>query len=150
MRLRKTRDCTVPIDATTPRRCRIRVCVYNRFSRTGRVPLPRRIPRTFAFAVRRSPRCVADDAPVSTNRLIELICKSLGKRPKIMHLSSRLIRGFARIGDVLHLPLNSLRLQKLTEDYVVSNRKLKEALGMDAMPYTTEDELLLTLESFKN
>jgi len=93
---------------------------------------------------------VADDAPVSTNRLIELICKSLGKRPKIMHLSSRLIRGFARIGDVLHLPLNSLRLQKLTEDYVVSNRKLKEALGMDAMPYTTEDELLLTLESFKN
>lgn len=93
---------------------------------------------------------VADDVPVSTNRLIELICQSLGKRPKIMHLSPKLIKSFARIGDVLHLPLNSLRLQKLTEDYVVSNRKLKDALGMDAMPYTTEEELLLTLESFKN
>ncbi|MDD2497819.1 MAG: NAD-dependent epimerase/dehydratase family protein [Desulfitobacteriaceae bacterium] len=93
---------------------------------------------------------VADDVPVSTNRLIELICQSLGKRPKIMHLSPRLIRGFARIGDMLHLPLNSLRLQKLTEDYVVSNRKLKDALGIDALPYTTEDELLLTLESFKD
>ncbi|MDD4257979.1 MAG: NAD-dependent epimerase/dehydratase family protein [Bacteroidales bacterium] len=93
---------------------------------------------------------VADDAPVSTNRLIELICKSLGKKVRIWHLSPWLIRGCARIGDVLHLPLNSLRLQKLTEDYVVSNRKLKEALGMDVMPYPTEEELLLTLESFKN
>lgn len=93
---------------------------------------------------------VADDAPVSTNRLIELICKSLGKRPRIWHLSQGLMRGLARIGDVLHLPLNSLRLQKLTDNYVVSNRKLKEALGMDALPYTTEEELLLTLESFKN
>lgn len=93
---------------------------------------------------------VADDAPISTNRLIELICKSLGKRPKIMHLSPQLIKGVTRIGDVLHLPLNSLRLQKLTEDYVVSNRKLKDALGMDTLPYTTEEELLLTLESFKN
>jgi len=93
---------------------------------------------------------VADDAPVSTNMLIELICKSLGKRPKIMHLSPQLIKGVARIGDVLHLPLNSLRLQKLTENYVVSNQKLKDALGMDALPYTTEEELLLTLESFKN
>jgi len=93
---------------------------------------------------------VADDAPVSTNRLIELICQSLGKRPKIIHLSPKLIKSFTRIGDVLHLPLNSLRLQKLTENYVVSNRKLKDALGMNAMPYTTEEELLLTLESFKN
>ncbi|MDD3944860.1 MAG: NAD-dependent epimerase/dehydratase family protein [Bacteroidales bacterium] len=93
---------------------------------------------------------VADDAPVSTNRLIELICQSLGKRPKIMHICSKLIKSFTRIGDVLHLPLNSLRLQKLTEDYVVSNRKLKDALGMNAMPFTTEEELLLTLESFKN
>ncbi|MDD3945936.1 MAG: NAD-dependent epimerase/dehydratase family protein [Bacteroidales bacterium] len=93
---------------------------------------------------------VADDAPVSTNRLIELICKSLGKRTRILHFSPGLIRAFTRIGDVLHLPLNSLRLQKLTEDYVVSNRKLKDALGMDAMPYTTEEELLLILESFKN
>lgn len=67
-----------------------------------------------------------------------------------MHLSPQLIKGVARIGDVLHLPLNSLRLQKLTENYVVSNQKLRDALGMDALPYTTEDELLLTLESFKN
>jgi nucleoside-diphosphate-sugar epimerase len=93
---------------------------------------------------------VADDEPVSTNRLIELICESLGKRPKIWHLSAGLIKWFARVGDVLRLPLNSLRLQKLTENYVVSNRKLKEALNMEALPYHTEEELLQTLESFKN
>ncbi len=93
---------------------------------------------------------VADDEPVSTNRLIELICESLGKKPKIWHLSAGLIKWFARVGDVLRLPLNSLRLQKLTENYVVSNRKLKEALNMEALPYHTEEELLQTLESFKN
>ncbi|MCK9482201.1 MAG: NAD-dependent epimerase/dehydratase family protein [Bacteroidia bacterium] len=93
---------------------------------------------------------VADDEPVSTNRLIELICESLGKRPKIWHLSAGLIKWFARVGDVLRLPLNSLRLQKLTENYVVSNRKLKEALNLEALPYHTEEELLQTLESFKN
>lgn len=93
---------------------------------------------------------VADDEPVSTNRLIGLICQSLGKRPKIWHLNAGLIKGFARLGDVLRLPLNSLRLQKLTENYVVSNRKLMEALNMEALPYHTEEELLQTLESFKN
>jgi nucleoside-diphosphate-sugar epimerase len=93
---------------------------------------------------------VADDEPVSTNRLIELICKSLGKRPKIWHMHAGLIKWFARVGGVLHLPLNPLRLQKLTENYVVSNRKLKEALNLEALPYHTEEELLQTLESFKN
>jgi len=93
---------------------------------------------------------VADDEPVSTNRLIELICESLGKRPKIWHLSAGLIKWFARVGDVLRLPLNSLRLQKLTENYVVSNRRLMEALNLEALPYHTEEELLQTLESFKN
>lgn len=93
---------------------------------------------------------VADDTPVSTNRLIELICKSLGKKPRILHFSQKLIRSIAQIGDILHLPINSIRLQKLTENYVVSNRKLKDALGLKELPYTTEDELIHTLESFKN
>jgi len=72
---------------------------------------------------------VADDEPLSTNQLIEQIAASLGKKPRIWKLPRGLMRGVARVGDFLHLPLNSERLKKLTESYVVSNAKLRKALG---------------------
>ena len=54
----------------------------------------------------------------------------------------------AKIGDVLHLPLNSLRMQKLTENYVVSNAKIKVALGIKEMPVRAKDGLRETIKSF--
>ena len=59
-----------------------------------------------------------------------------------------LFRSVAKIGDVLHLPLNSLRMQKLTENYVVSNAKIKAALGMKEMPVRAKDGLKETIRSF--
>lgn len=52
------------------------------------------------------------------------------------------------IGDVLHLPLNSLRMQKLTENYVVSNAKIKDSLGIKEMPVRAKDGLRETIKSF--
>ena len=40
----------------------------------------------------------------------------------------------AKLGGWLHLPLNPLRMQKLTENYVVCNGKIKRALGVERMP----------------
>jgi nucleoside-diphosphate-sugar epimerase len=74
---------------------------------------------------------VADDEPLSTNQLIEQIAVSLGRKPRIWKLPCGLMRGIARVGDLLHLPLNSERLKKLTESYVVSNKKLLKALGWE-------------------
>jgi hypothetical protein len=54
----------------------------------------------------------------------------------------------AKIGDLLHLPLNSERLKKLTESYVVSNQKIKTALGIVNMPIESEKGLLKTFNSF--
>jgi len=54
----------------------------------------------------------------------------------------------AKVGDILHLPLNSERLKKLTESYVVSNAKVKDALGWDAMPVGAKAGMLKTLKSF--
>ena len=42
-------------------------------------------------------------------------------------------------GGVLHLPLNKDRLRKLTENYVVSNKKIKRALGIDRMPVSAKE-----------
>ena len=92
---------------------------------------------------------MGDDEALSTNELIEEICKSLGKKAHIWRLSKGLMTGIARVGGILHLPLNPDRLQKLTENYVSSNAKIKKALGIDRMPVDARTGLQTTLESFK-
>lgn len=91
---------------------------------------------------------VGDDETVSTNELIKVICSSLGKKARIWHVPPRIMNGIARIGGWLHLPLNPLRMQKLTENYVSSNTKIKNALGIEQMPVRAIDGLKETLSSF--
>ena len=91
---------------------------------------------------------MGDDEALSTNELIEVICSALGKKAHIWNIPCGLTNGVAKIGDVLHLPLNSLRMQKLTENYVVSNAKIKAALGMKEMPVRAKDGLRETIRSF--
>lgn len=92
---------------------------------------------------------MGDDEALSTNELIEEICKSLGKKAHIWKLPKCLMNGFAKLGGILHLPLDSERLRKLTENYVSSNEKIKKALGVDKMPIDAKEGLKVTLESFK-
>lgn len=92
---------------------------------------------------------MGDDEALSTNELIEEICKSLGKKAHIWKLPKGMMTGFAKIGGWLHLPLNPDRLQKLTENYVSSNGKIKKALGVEKMPVDARTGLQATLKSFK-
>lgn len=91
---------------------------------------------------------MADDEALSTNELIKVMCKGMGKKPIIWKLNRSFMIGCAKIGTLLHLPLNSERLQKLTENYVVSNQKIKKALGIKKMPVSAEDGLTKTIKSF--
>lgn len=91
---------------------------------------------------------VSDDVPLSTNQLIQLLGTSLNKKSNIWNISSSLVKGVAKLGDYLHFPLNSERLQKLTENYVVSNRKIVTAMGKP-LPIQSEEGLLKTFQSFK-
>lgn len=92
---------------------------------------------------------MADDEPLSTNELIEIICKTMGRRTQIWFLPQKLMHGLARMGGKLHLPLNLERLRKLTESYVVSNAKIKEAIGIEQMPITAKEGLRRTIKSFQ-
>lgn len=92
---------------------------------------------------------IADDEPLATNRLIELISESRKGKAHIWNINPKIISACAKLGDVLHLPLNSERLKKLTESYVVSNNKIKEALRIEELPMTAEDGMKKTLASFK-
>ena len=93
---------------------------------------------------------MGDDEALSTNELIEEICKSLDKKAHIWQLPKGLMNGVAKVGGWLHLPLNPERLRKLTENYVSSNAKIKSALGIDKMPVDAREGLKVTLDSFKN
>ena len=92
---------------------------------------------------------MGDDEALSTNELIGEICKSLGKKAHIWRLPKGLMTSIAKVGGWLHLPLNPDRLQKLTENYVSSNKKIKSALGIDKMPVDAREGLQRTLESFR-
>jgi nucleoside-diphosphate-sugar epimerase len=90
---------------------------------------------------------VSDDGPLSTNELINLIAESQNRNPRIWKLSKGFIEWIAKMGDKLHLPLTTERLQKLTESYVVSNEKIKKALGKP-LPVSSKEGLLKTFKSF--
>ena len=92
---------------------------------------------------------IADDEPLSTNELIKLIGQSQDRKIKLWNISKGLIELLSEIGDKLHLPLNSERLQKLTSSYVVSNSKIKAVIGKP-FPISTRDGFLKTFRSFNS
>ncbi len=92
---------------------------------------------------------VADDEALSTNEVISLIAKSQNRKPKIWILPKYLMKSLAKLGDILALPITTERLQKLTESYVVSNKKIKLAIGKK-LQISAKDGLLKTFNSFNN
>ena len=90
---------------------------------------------------------IADDEPISTIELINLISESLGKKVYIWKIPQFLIIVITKLGDLLRLPLNTERLMKLTENYVVSNEKIRIVLKKE-LPLTSKAGLIKTLNSF--
>ncbi len=92
---------------------------------------------------------IADDDSLSTNEVISILAKSHNRTPIIWKLPKKVINLIAKVGDVLNLPLNSERLTKLTESYVVNNNKIKSAIGKP-LPISAKDGLVKTFQSFKS
>lgn len=93
---------------------------------------------------------LADDIPLSTNELIITMNTALDRKARFLPIPKGFIQTIARCGDVINFPLNSERVKKLTESYVVSNQKIKKALGITNLPLTAEEGLIKTIKSFKN
>ena len=53
----------------------------------------------------------------------------------------------AKIGDYLPLPINSERVQKLVENYEVSNHKIKKAMKKE-LPLSSKKGIEKTIASF--
>ena len=90
---------------------------------------------------------IADDYALSTTEVITLIGRTTNIKTRIYSIPRVLVKIVAKIGDLTYLPLNSERLQKLTESYVVDNSKIKKALNKP-LPVSSKDGLIQTFESF--
>jgi len=55
----------------------------------------------------------------------------------------------AILGNVFQLPINTDRLNKLTESYIVSNNKIKKAINKPLL-VSTKDGLMKNFNSFYN
>ena len=93
---------------------------------------------------------MGDDEALSTNELIALMCEAIGREPRIWKMNRKMMESCAGLGTLLHLPLNTERLRKLTENYVVSNEKIKAALGIEKMPVCAAEGIMKTIRSFSD
>lgn len=89
---------------------------------------------------------IADDNPISTNNIIKIISHVLNTRVRFVNLPRFVIIFISLIGNHLKLPLNSERLKKLTENYIISNKKIKTAIKKE-LPYSVEEGLYKTFQS---
>jgi nucleoside-diphosphate-sugar epimerase len=92
---------------------------------------------------------VSDNDSLSTNNVVSILANSLSKKPRLWAIPVSFIKFLARVGDQIKLPLNTERLTKLTESYVVSNEKIKKAI-QNELPLNTKEGLLITANSFKS
>jgi nucleoside-diphosphate-sugar epimerase len=90
---------------------------------------------------------ISDDEPFSTNDLIRLIAESQAKTPFILNTPKSLVNFLSKLGNILGLPLNTVRLNKLIETYIVSNNKIVQAINKP-LPVSSKEGLIKTLNSF--
>ena len=90
---------------------------------------------------------IADDVSLSTIDLVQIMSEVLNKPIRILKLPILFVRFTAKVGDFLSIPINSERLLKLTENYEVSNLKIKKAI-QKKIPLSSAEGIKKTITSF--
>jgi nucleoside-diphosphate-sugar epimerase len=89
---------------------------------------------------------ICDDEPLSTNEVINIISNSLNTNTLILKIPKFLIKSLSKLGDFIKLPLNTERLLKLTNNFIVSNDKIKNAIKKP-LPISSRNGLINTFNS---
>jgi len=84
---------------------------------------------------------VTDDGFLTMREITTLMGSVLHKKVRIWNWNKSVICFIARIGTLLHLYFNVHLLRRLSANFVVSNEKIKKALGIEKMPHSMEDGL---------
>jgi nucleoside-diphosphate-sugar epimerase len=91
---------------------------------------------------------LADSEPLSTNEVVAMIASSQNRKLNKINLPIKLIKLLGRCGDILNLPFNSLKIEKLTQNFVVSNYEILKQINSN-LPLTAKEGLAKTLYDFK-
>ena len=91
---------------------------------------------------------ISDNDSLSSAELIKIIKGVLDKGVLEIAVPQFLIKGLAKVGDILPLPLNTKRLKKMTSTLLLSNNKINTVLGINKLPLTAEQGLEKTIKSF--
>ena len=89
------------------------------------------------------------DEAHSLHNVISNLAKSQYTKPKICTVPKGLVKSLTKLKKILWLPLTTERPHKPTESYMVSNQKIKSAIGK-VLPVTAKDGLIKTFKSFNN
>lgn len=90
---------------------------------------------------------IADDEVISTKEVVEIMYKTLNRNTRIINIPRKLVEVIARLGDAYPISLNTERLSKLTQNFIVSNNKLLRALDTE-LPVKTRDGLKETFQHY--
>ena len=90
---------------------------------------------------------VADDEALSTNEIIRMIAEQHGRKAYILKIPNYIVKILSKLGDLFKLSFNTERLNKLTQNYVVSNKKIKLVINKP-LPVTATVGLMKTINSF--
>jgi nucleoside-diphosphate-sugar epimerase len=93
---------------------------------------------------------ISDDETISTNSLVKMIGELIERPAKIFNIPKSVVNVLAQIGDIIQLPINTERVDKLTENYRVSNAKIKKVLAIENLPISIKQGLKKTIISFNN
>jgi len=93
---------------------------------------------------------LADDGYFSTVDLYNIMGDVLNKKLNILNLPKWIINSIGKVGDIIpFLLIDSMKIAKLTENYRVSNKKIKDTLGIENLPLSARKGLIKTIQSFK-
>ena len=68
---------------------------------------------------------------------VVLIGRTLNKKVSIFKFPTKLVLFITKLGDILPLPSNADRLEKITENDVVFNDKIKQGLQIEMLSIST-------------
>lgn len=88
---------------------------------------------------------ISDDCSLSTNDIVDVIEYVTKKSVYKISVPKYVIRIISKIGNIIPIPINEDRLSKLTENYLVSNNKIKKALEINKMPVNCKDGMIKTI-----
>jgi nucleoside-diphosphate-sugar epimerase len=84
---------------------------------------------------------ISNEDAISTVELIEIIAKKLQKKARTFSIPESIVRLLAKLGDKFSfIPINSEKLKKLTDSFVVDTGEMNKKLGFE-LPHKTRDSI---------